>query len=95
MDLSAKDMKKLRLRLGWSLAEMARQMGASVDIVSSWESGQQTPDSEVVNQMRYLLTYVDSYNDIIAQRPMSEREMEDRMLSQMTYREISSSKTTN
>lgn len=95
MDLSAKDIKALRLRLGWSLAEMARQMGASVDIVMSWESGRVIPDSEVVNQMRYLQTYVESYNDKIAERPMAEREMEDRMLSQMTHREFSSTKTTN
>lgn len=73
---------------------MARRMGASVEIVRSWEVGQQRPDSEVVNQMRYLLTYVESYNDRIAERPMAEREMEDRMLSQTTHREFSSSKLT-
>jgi transcriptional regulator with XRE-family HTH domain len=90
MELSAIEVKTLRLRLGWSLAEMARQMGCSVDIVFSWESGKQTPDNECLNQMRYLQTYADSYNDRIAQLPLAEREMEDRMLSQLTNQDFSS-----
>ncbi len=92
MDISAIEVKTLRLRLGWSVAEMARQMGCSVVIVVSWESGSQAPDNECVNQMRYLHTYVESYNDKIAQLPMAEREMEDRMLSQLTHQDFSSIK---
>jgi ribosome-binding protein aMBF1 (putative translation factor) len=90
VEISATDFKKLRQRLGWSVAEMARQMGCSVDIVVSWEAGTQAPDNEVINQMRYLQTYVESYNDKIAQLPMAEREMEAKALSQLTHQDFSS-----
>lgn len=92
MDISASDIKNLRLRLGWSLAEMARQMGCSLDIISAWEAGKISPDPEAKNQISYLQTYVETYNDKIAQKPMAEREMEDRMLSQLTHQDFSSNK---
>lgn len=92
MEITASQVKNLRLRLGWSLAEMARQMGCTVEIISAWESGKIDPDPEAKNQISYLETYVETYNDKIAQKPMAEREMEDRMLSQLTHQDFSSNK---
>lgn len=92
MDISAKGLKQLRLRLGWSLAEMARQMGCSVEIINSWESGHQAPEPEALNQFRYLYHYAETYNQNLAQTPHAERKMELMGLSQLTHRDFSESK---
>jgi transcriptional regulator with XRE-family HTH domain len=86
--LNPEDIKQLRQRLGWSLAEMARRMGCSVDIVSAWEAGHQSPDSEVINQMEYLESYLHSYSQRISQTPLAEKVMHEDRLSQLTHRDL-------
>ena len=83
-----KDIRQLRQRLGWSVAEMARRMGCSVQIVTAWEAGQQSPDAEVLNQMEYLDGYGRSYSERISQTPMAEKIMHDDRLSQLTHRDL-------
>jgi transcriptional regulator with XRE-family HTH domain len=82
------DMKQLRQRLGWSLAEMGRRMGCSADIVNAWESGKQSPDADVLNQMSYLDSYLVSYSQRISQMPMADKVMSDDRLSQLTHRDL-------
>jgi transcriptional regulator with XRE-family HTH domain len=86
--LNPDDIKQLRQRLGWSVAEMARRMGCSVDVVTAWEEGHQSPDSEIVNQMEYLDSYSRSSAERISQTPMAEKMMHDDRLSQLTHRDL-------
>ncbi len=82
------DIKQLRQRLGWSVAEMARRMGCSADIVADWERGQRSPDSDVLNQMQYLDSYLHTYSERISRAPMAEKIMDDDRLSQLTHRDL-------
>jgi transcriptional regulator with XRE-family HTH domain len=88
MSFKGHEIRKLRQRLGWSLAEMARQMGCSTELVSQWELNAANPDADSLNQLRYLSVYVETYSDQISQQPFAEQEMEDRRVSQLTYREL-------
>ena len=82
------DIKQLRQRLGWSVAEMARRMGCSAELVNAWETGRLSPDGDVINQMQYLDSFQISYSERISQTPMAEKVMNDDRLSQLTHRDL-------
>lgn len=88
MALSGSDIRQLRQRLGWSLAEMARQMGCTTAIVQSWENSEQQPDHETLNQLRHLRNHVEAHAEHIAQTPRVETELEMRRLAQITHRDL-------
>jgi transcriptional regulator with XRE-family HTH domain len=88
MNFTGPDIRHLRQRLGWSLAEMARQMGCGTALLKKWEAGQSIPDSDALNQLRYLRNHVDSYNEQISQKPVAEREMNVRNVAQLTHRDL-------
>ena len=88
MNLTGKEIRILRQRLGWSLAEMARRMGCKADLIQKWESESSLPDHDAMNQLQYLRNHVESYNDQIAQKPLVEKEMEERRMAQLTHRDL-------
>ncbi len=88
MTLTAAEIRNLRQRMGWSQAEMARQLGCSAGHIQTWETGTDLPDPETLNQLRYLQNRVDSYSEHISQEPLVELEMETRRVSQLTHRDL-------
>ena len=88
MSFSNQDIRCLRQRLGWSLAEMARQMGCSANLIGQWEAGILNPDPESLNQLRYLRNHVESYSEHIQQDPQLEKELEARRVAQLTHRDL-------
>ena len=86
--MAGSDIRILRQRLGWSLAEMARRMGCNTDLIQHWEVGAQRPDADALNQLRYLQNYAESYSEKIAQKPQVEKEMEERHMAQLTHRDL-------
>lgn len=88
MAFSGPQIRTLRQRLGWSLAEMARRMSCGTDLVQKWEAGASTPDTDALNQLSYLQNHVESYSDQIAQKPQVEKEMENRRMAQLTHRDL-------
>jgi len=88
MSFTGPDIRSLRQRLGWSLAEMARQMGCTTVLIQIWENGEEVPDFEALNQLRYLRNQVEMTSEYIAQNPHVECEMERRRVSQLTHRDL-------
>ncbi len=88
MSFNNQDIRTLRQRLGWSVAEMARRMGCSADLIGKWETGASQPDSEALNQLRYLRNHVETYSEQIQQKPQLEKEMESRRVGQLTHRDL-------
>ncbi len=82
------EIRTLRQRLGWSLAEMARQMGCTTVLIQAWERGTSRPDSDCLNQLRYLSDHAESKSNLISQTPLAEREMETRRVAQLTHRDL-------
>ena len=88
MSFNNHDIRTLRQRLGWSVAEMARRMGCSSELIGKWEAGVSQPDNDALNQLRYLRNYLEAYNDHIQQNPQVEKEMESRRVAQLTHRDL-------
>jgi transcriptional regulator with XRE-family HTH domain len=88
MNLSATSIRTLRQRLGWSMAEMARQMGCTTELIGKWESGSSCPEADAMNQLHYLQNRVEKNSDTIQQKPQVEIHMESRRLSQVTHRDL-------
>lgn len=88
MSITNTDIRTLRQRLGWSLAEMARQMGCTTALILAWEAGETVPDPEALNQLRYLRDHVENKSHLIQQVPLAEKEMETRGVAQLTHRDL-------
>jgi DNA-binding transcriptional regulator YiaG len=88
MEFKGHEIKTIRQRLGWSMAEMARRMGCDTELVKQWEMSLILPDPDAVNQLCYLLNYVESNADQILRKPLIEREMEERRMAQLTHRDL-------
>lgn len=88
MGLNHTEIRTLRQRLGWSVAEMARQMGCAVAKIQSWEDGSERPGPDCLNQLRYLRDHVESKSHLVSQAPVAEREMETRKVAQLTHRDL-------
>lgn len=88
MDFSQDKIRTLRQRLGWSLAEMARQMGCSTDLIAAWESGSSQPDPEALNQLHYLNGHVESNSVQIHSQALAEEKMETDGMAQLTNRDL-------
>ena len=88
MSFNGPQIRTLRQRLGWSLAEMARRMGCKTALIQKWEASESAPDSEAINQLRYLANHAESNSELIAQKPQCEKEMEERRMAQLTHRDL-------
>lgn len=86
--LTGSEIRQLRQRLGWSLAEMARQMGCSTALITNWESGASVPEAESLNQLRFLQGHVDTVSEQVRRGPEAEFYMESERLSQLTHRDL-------
>ncbi len=88
MKFNGREIRTLRQRLGWSMAEMARRMGCSGALIQEWESEARTPDHDAMNQLCYLQNHVDSASEAVAQMPVVEKELQSRGVAQLTHRDL-------
>ena len=88
MKFEGKDIRSLRQRLGWSVAEMARRMGCNSTLIQKWETGTSVPDHDAVNQLCFLQNHVESASDHVAQWPLAEKELQSRGVAQLTHRDL-------
>ncbi|MEO1234716.1 MAG: helix-turn-helix domain-containing protein, partial [Myxococcota bacterium] len=61
--------RALRGALGWSQAELAKRVGVSQPLVSSWESGRRAPRGAALRALSALAASVDSPTEASAKRP--------------------------
>lgn len=88
MALNKHDIRTLRQRLGWTMAEMARRMGCTSVLIQAWENGSIQPDPEAMNQLHYLQFHVEKKSHQVSQTPVAEKEMESRGVAQLTHRDL-------
>lgn len=82
------EFREIRLRLGWSLSEMARRMGCHQTLILKWESNHEIPDQEVVRQYMSLQSFVDEQAERTRQMPLAESLLKDEQLSQCSQEEV-------
>ena len=83
MEFSADEVRQLRHRLGWSLAEMARCLSTDLETVGRWELGHSPPSSEHRNQLVNIMSQAESNSERIQRRPIAEVAMRERGLCQI------------
>ena len=77
-------LKQIRLRLGWCVAEMARRLSISVDEVLLIEQTQQHLEPQFKSICADLVRYADDYSSRLQQDPVAEKIMSSKRLSQIT-----------
>lgn len=88
MHWTADEIRKLRYRLGWSQAEMARCLKQEAALISSWEAGRNVPSNECGNLLLSILHQAESNAEKVQRRPIAEVAMHDRGLSQIHDLEV-------
>jgi transcriptional regulator with XRE-family HTH domain len=81
--LYSSNIKSLRLRLGWSQAELARRLNCSSAEIEEFESGFKTPDKEKMGQLVLLLSHADATSFEMQSTPKAENFCERRHLGQI------------
>lgn len=85
---TAKEIKSLRLRLGWSAADFSRHFGCHSDLILKWEGGEASPSPDDLLQLKRLAHYLNTYSEQVAIGPAVECEIERRGLSQICVEEV-------
>jgi ribosome-binding protein aMBF1 (putative translation factor) len=82
------NIRSLRLRLGWSRADLARRLSCSSSDVGTWEEGRQTPDTQVANELILIAKHADACSEEIRTSPRAESLCESKALGQIDFSQI-------
>lgn len=77
-------LKQIRLRLGWSSAELARRLSLTITQTLSLESNPEALSPELKAICADLFRYAEDYSRMIARDPFAEKVMTSQRLSQIT-----------
>ncbi|MEQ1875669.1 MAG: helix-turn-helix domain-containing protein [Bdellovibrionia bacterium] len=86
---SSAEIRQLRLRLGWSQAELARHLGCRQQTVSEWETDAYAPQNAYSKLLEQLKDQSQVHSDQIRRRPVAEAMMKQVGFSQITGDEVS------
>ena len=75
--------KGLRRRLGWSQAELARQLSCSVELIRSWETDCPQLDKEVLDQLDRWSNAAEDRSEKLQLNPLKERDLADQGVEQI------------
>jgi hypothetical protein len=80
---TADEIRQLRYRLGWSRAEMARNLKMDVESFTELEMGQGEISGELRSSLVRILYFADANADRVQRRPIAEVVMKDLGVSQI------------
>lgn len=83
MGWTAKEIKILRLRLGWSAVDLSHRMGCSSSLILDWEKGAASPSSDDLRQLERLLFSLETYNEQVTRGSEAESQLKNRGLEQI------------
>jgi ribosome-binding protein aMBF1 (putative translation factor) len=66
------EIKNLRQRLGWSVADLARRLSCSVDYLLQLEAGRAAPSESEAEQFHVLSSHLNDYNDQLKRAPTAD-----------------------
>lgn len=79
---SAKEVRELRWKLGWSRADLSRRIGISVEIVTGWELDVTPPPPDLVLELERLLEGAEEDAFRVARRPVVEIFLKEHHVTQ-------------
>ena len=80
--------RELRLRMGWSRADIARRLGCSSEDVKMFEQGERTPESHMKSELEFLLRQADACSDEVRLTPSAENKCAQNALQQVDFSRI-------
>lgn len=84
MNWTGDKIKDLRLRLGWSQAELARRLGCRQQTVSEWETGVYLPQNAYSQLLERLLSGLEPAAAQTRARPLAEAVMKNLGVNQVS-----------
>lgn len=87
------NVKSLRLRLGWTQADLARRLNCASYEVESWETGQSIPNSQISSQLELLLSQADACAFEMQSAPKAESFCEKQRLGQIDIHIVEDNET--
>jgi transcriptional regulator with XRE-family HTH domain len=85
---TSKKIRELRLRHAWSVADFARRLDCSPELISEWEKGLNSPSPEKVMQLNRLEFQLDDYCEQVVREPMAECALKSGHLAQVCTQQI-------
>lgn len=82
------EIKDLRLKLGWSRAELGRRLGFNLDQMFALEAGQLPLDQEVVHELDMMRDHLDDYSRNLKMNAISDEHMKKASVTQATTEEV-------
>jgi len=80
--------KAVRLRLGWSQADLARRLNCASTEIDGWECGAQVPSTYFLNELFIIAKYADACSHEVHCSPRAESLCEQNALGQIQFSEI-------
>lgn len=77
------DIKNLRLRLGWSQSDLARNIGCPTDLISALEKGNVEAQGVLSSELEIIERHADQISDALHIQPIVENQMEEAHLEQV------------
>jgi transcriptional regulator with XRE-family HTH domain len=77
------NVKSLRLRLGWSQADLARRLSCSIIEVNEWEHGQCSPNIKLSGQLELLFSQAETCAFELQTTPKAENICKNKHLGQV------------
>lgn len=85
--------RELRLRLGWSQADLARRLHIQVQEVIKWENGDSAPTDQILSDIEFLLRQADICSEEVLKAPLIEIELEQSRLTQLNSESVTAPQT--
>ncbi|MBK9323888.1 MAG: XRE family transcriptional regulator [Bdellovibrionaceae bacterium] len=85
---SKQSIRSLRLRLGWSQADLARRLSCACTDVDAWESGDILPNPLIANELIMIAKQAEACSEEIHASPLVETLCEKRALGQIDFSEF-------
>jgi DNA-binding transcriptional regulator YiaG len=85
---SHKNIRSLRLRLGWSQADLARRLSCTSADVELWEHGEMMPNPRVANELILISKQADACSHEVHSCPIAESVCDRKALGQIGLSDV-------
>ncbi len=90
MKLTGPQIKRLRLRMGWTICDLARRMAVTRACVVSWERDLTEPDEESCRQLHRIQGLLEQQMEKLRTQPLADRILTENNWDQVAHEEVSS-----
>lgn len=87
-DWTKQSIRCLRLRLGWSQADLARRLSCASTEVDLWECGEMTPNPRIANELIRIAKQADACSNEVHSSPIAESICDRKALGQIGFSDV-------